>query len=85
MMLSKFRALPPKWAIDERIRLACTEQKIERCVSILVEVGYTASAKRLAYDLIGIGYEKDKLEERIREILIHGHINQRARIQEQGY
>ena len=85
MMLSKFRALPPKWAIDERIRLACTEQKIERCVSILVEVGYTASARRLSCDLVAINHEKAKLEKRIREILIHGHINQRARIQEQGY
>ena len=85
MMLSKFQALPPKWAIDERIRLEKLEQEIKQCVSTLVKAKYTASAKRLSYDLIGISNEKAKLEKRIREILIHGHINQRARIQEQGY
>lgn len=85
MMLSKFRALPPKWAIDERVRLQKAKESQNRRIDMLLEAGYPETAYRFALALLDIEYEKAKLEKRIREILIHGNINQRKRILEQGY
>lgn len=87
MMLSKFRALPPKWAIDERVKLQQTEEKIQRFIGYMIDAGYAGCTwyRGLQLDLMTVRAEKRKLEKRIREILIHGNINQRKRILEQGY
>lgn len=87
MMLSKFRALPPKWAIDERVELQETEEKIERFIGYLIDAGFEGITwyRRLQLDLLTVQGKKRRLEKRIRQILIHGNINQRQRILEDIY
>lgn len=78
MMLSKLKVLPPKWAHDERVRLQKAEESQNRRIDMLLEAGYPETAYRFALVLLGIEYEKAQLEKRIREIILHGNINQRA-------
>lgn len=81
-MLSKVNVLAPKWASDESAKLQKKKDILDNAKFLLTKNGSTydtCEIYRGVQDLWEqVGKEQAKLNKRVREILMHGVINERA-------